>query len=162
MSLKQKRGRERGQSLVEYALILALVALVVIVGASLLGQAVQRVYGVITGALGAKYNTIGARSIVIESAQCFAVQSTHQTGLYVLGTIAGENVADLTGSTDQAVGTGLGGLSSPVEANGDFGFKFHPLLSPSTADLSLCPRVVVIQSKDGAMAVSPITAEVVP
>ncbi len=162
MSLKQKRDREHGQGLVEYALILALVALVVIVGAYLLGQAVQRVYGVITGALGAKYDTIGARSIVIESAQCFAVQSTHQTGLYVLGTIAGEDVANLTGSTEQAVGTGLGGLSSPVEANGDFGFKFHPLLSPSAADLSLCPRAVVIQSKDGAIAVSPVTAEMVP
>ncbi len=152
MKLARARNRENGQGLVEYALILALVAIVVIVVAFVLGQA---------GALGAKYNTSGQHAIEITGAQCIAVQSTHQTGLWVVG-FTNEDLTALTGSTEQAVGTGLQNLPSPLDPNGPNGFKFHPLLSQTTADLSLCPRSVVIQSTNGAIALSPVSAEMVP
>lgn len=161
MKMARERNRKAGQGLVEYALILALVAIVVIGIAFVLGQAVQRLYGIVGGALGAKYNTGGQHAIEITSAQCIAVQSAHETGLYVVG-LTNEDLNNLTGSTEQAVGTGLGHLPSPVDPNGPDGFKFHPLLSPTAADLSLCPRSVVIQSTDGAIALSPVSAEISP
>jgi Flp pilus assembly pilin Flp len=142
--------------LVEYALVLLLVAVVVMGVASLLGGAIQRVYGVVSASLGGKYDTVAPQhSIVIETAQCITLQSQHLTGLWIVGS-TDEDVANLTGSTNQAVGTGLGGLSSPVEANGPNGFKFHPLLA-YTADLSVCPNSVVIQAANGAFAISPVT-----
>jgi pilus assembly protein Flp/PilA len=159
MKPRRHRTQESGQGLVEYALILVLVAVVVVVAALLLGQAVQRVYGIIGGTLGVKYNTVGVHAIEITTAECIALTSQNLTGLWVIGT-TNEDVANLTGSTDQAVGTGMGGLASPVEANGPNGFKFHPLLLDNAADLSVCPKSVVIQAKDGAIAISPVTAVV--
>jgi hypothetical protein len=88
------------------------------------------------------------------------VQSANQTGLWIVGN-TNEDVADLTGSTNQAVGTGMGGLDSPVEANGPSGFKFHPLLA-NQVDLTVCPKSVVIQAKDGAIAVAPVAAVTMP
>src|SRR5207237_7284848 len=120
-----------------------------------------RVYGIVGGALGAKYNTVGEHAVEITIAECIAVQSAHLTGLWVVGN-TNEDVVNLTGSTDQAVGTGMGGLSSPVEANGPNGFKFHPLLRADVADLSVCPKSVVIQAADGTIAISPVTAVVHP
>ncbi len=160
MSKKSRRNREHGQGLVEYALILALVAVVVIAVAFVLGAAVQRVYGIIAGALGAQYNTVGDHAIEITTAQCIAVQSSNQTGLWVVGN-TNEDVANLTGSTEQAVGTGIGGLPSPVhkdDNNTPNIFVFSPMLTENAADLSVCPKSVVIQGKDGAIAVSPVTA----
>ncbi len=156
METEYCRGRKRGQGLVEYALILALVALVVIVAAFLLGRATQRVYGVIGGAMGAKYNSVGQHALEITTAECIAVQSPPETGLWVVG-LTNEDVANLTGSTNLAVGTGIGGALSPVETNGPGGFKFHPLLLETSADLGICPTSVVIQVKDGTIAVSPIS-----
>lgn len=158
MSPQSMRHRERGQGFVEYALVLVIVALVVIVIVGLLGMALQRSYGVVAGLLGAKHNT--EHVIEIVTAQCIAIQSENLTGLWVIGNTT-EDVSKLTGSTEQAVGTGMTGLESPVETNGPNGFKFHPLLA-HTADLSVCPKSVVIQAANGAIAVSPVTAELRP
>lgn len=158
--LRHSRRRERGQGMVEYALVLVLVAVVAIVALSALGNATQRVYGVIGGVLGAKYNTTGDRAIEIATAQCIAVSypdpKNNLTGLWVVGN-TNISVAELTGSTDQAVGTGIGGGAAPVEANGPNGFTFNPLLAYS-ADPSVCPKAVVIQALDGSVAISPVTA----
>ena len=156
---REHRG-ERGQGLAEYALTIALVALVVIVAAFAIGLAVQRVYGVVAGALGVKHDTHGTHTLVIESANCFASTSANQTGLWVTGT-TDENFSDLTGSTEQAVGTGVNGQSYPIEPNAG-GFLWRPLLATNKADTSLCPTSVVIQAKDGAIAVSPLTTASLP
>jgi hypothetical protein len=116
---------------------------------------------VIGGVLGAKYNTTGERAIEISTAQCIAVRYASKpdknlTGLWVVGN-TNIPVTELTGSTDQAVGTGLGGGTAPIEANGPNGFKFNPLLAYS-ADLGVCPKAVVIQAGDGSVAISPVTA----
>ncbi|MCC7450366.1 MAG: hypothetical protein IT324_23305 [Anaerolineae bacterium] len=151
--------RQRGQGLVEYALILALVAVVVVVILFFVGTGVQRTFGVIAAALGVQYNSVGQHSIEITTAQCIAVLPDGPTGLWVLGN-TDENVANLTGSTEQAVGMDMDGAPSPVEENPPNGFKFYPTLS-HTADLSACPKAVVIQAKDGTIAVSPVTATTV-
>jgi hypothetical protein len=149
------RRTEHGQGLVAYALILILVGLAVIVAIRLVGLAVQRNYGVLAGTLGVTHNTSGQHIIEIVNAQCIAVESARLTGLWVFGN-TNEDVADLAASTEQAVGTGMDSLPSPVESNGRNSFKFHPLLAYK-ADLSVCPQAVVIQGKDGAIAVAPIT-----
>jgi pilus assembly protein Flp/PilA len=169
MSRIKWHSRQRGQGLVEYALILALVAVVVIVVGAVLGNAVQRVYAVIAGTLGTKYDTVGEHSIVIETAACYTMHNWCKapddtdgtqpkvdcTGLVVNGTTK-ENVAKLTASTEQSVGTTVGGVPLAVEENGDGGFKFYPILS-YTYDAGVCPRAVVVQSTSGAIAISPVT-----
>jgi Flp pilus assembly pilin Flp len=141
---------------VEYVVILALVSLVVILTGSLLGPAINRIFGIATGAMGTHYNTVGSgHTIEIVTAECIAIQSQNLTGLWVTGN-TDEPLEKLVGSTNLAVGTGMNGDSSPVESNGPGSFKFHPLLS-QTADLSVCPTSVVIQANDGAIALSPIT-----
>jgi Flp pilus assembly pilin Flp len=147
--------------MVEYALVLALVAVVAIVALSALGNATQRVYGIIGAVLGAKYNSTGDRAIEIATAQCIAVKyasnpSNNLTGLWVVGT-TNIPIAELTGSTDQAVGTGLNGGAAPVQANGPNGFKFNPLLAYA-ADPGVCPKAIVIQAADGSVAISPVTS----
>ena len=155
-----RQSRQEGHGLVEYALILALVALVAIVVVALTGVAAQRGYGVLGGALGARYDTQGQRVVEITGAQCIALQSANLTGLWVIGN-TNYDVAHLTGSTERAIGTGLEGLPAPIEANGPSGFKFHPLLAYK-ADLGVCPKSVVIQAADGAVAVAPVSAEMQP
>ncbi len=155
MKNRRPRTRQRGQGLVEYALIMVLVAVVVIIALTLLSHALQRSYGIVAAVLGAKRDSAGSHTIQILTSLCVAVPQTHLTGLWVIGT-TDEDVTNLTGSTDQAVGTGIGGAASPVESNGPSSFKFHPLLSADVADLSLCPKGVVIQAADGTLALAPV------
>jgi Flp pilus assembly pilin Flp len=146
----------------EYALILALVAVVVIVAAFAIGLAVQRIYGVAAAALGVKRNSAGPQHTIeiTDPALCIASESQNKTGLWIVG-LTDMDVADLTGSTEVAVGTGMAGDLSPVEPNGDGGFKFHPLLAYSV-DLSVCPKTIVIQAKDGTIALAPVKTKVIP
>jgi hypothetical protein len=139
---------------------MVLVAIVSIVAAFLVGLAVQRVYGVVVGMLGTKYgSTVNGHYLEITDAQCWVVPENHITGLWVTG-ISNEAVGMLMGSTESSVGTGINGAVSPVEVNGSTpNFKFHPLLSADKADASLCPKSVVIQSKNGPIAVSPVTIQ---
>ncbi len=153
-------SRKNGQALVEYALILVLVALAVIVGAFLIGQAAQRVYGVIVGALGGAHNAEGQHEIAIDVAMCAASISQNRTGMWVTGT-TNEDVNNLLASTNQSVGTGIGGAAAPVESTGGNTFRWNPLLA-NTADVNLCPQSVVIQSADGAIAVAPLDRVTVP
>ena len=61
-SAAHHRRTQSGQSLVEYALLLALVATVAIVVLFGIGLSVQRVYGLIAGVLGAKHDSTGGRA----------------------------------------------------------------------------------------------------
>jgi Flp pilus assembly pilin Flp len=151
---------EKGQGLVEYALILALVAIVAVVALSIFGQGVQRVFAITTAALDGRHDTTGAQIVQITTAQCIAVQSSNVTGLWVVG-VTNLDVTTLTGSTEQSVGQGLGGAASPVTTNGPGGFKFNPLLAYE-ANTSVCPQAVVIQSSDGSIALAPVEAVLVP
>ncbi len=161
MDRKRLRTREHGQSLVEYALIVVLVAVVAIVVIGLAGLAVQRVFGVAAGALGAKHNTTGVIDISPPGAQCVLGAPNPPdypngfTGILIEGTTS-ENVQDLTYSSNLSVGTGAGGGTIIIESNGSNGFSIHHVLVMSR-DRAYCPSSVVIQGKNGAIAVSPVT-----
>ncbi len=146
-SSRTRRGRS-GQSLVEYALLLALVAVVAATILFGIGLSVQRVYGVIAAVLGAKHDTTGSsNTIVIDTALCVSVAATGKTGLWVTGT-TNEPLANLIASTER-VGQG------PVSAGGS-GFVYNPEIA-SVADTNLCPKAVVVQSRTGAIAITPLT-----
>jgi Flp pilus assembly pilin Flp len=157
-SLQRLRKHEQGQGLVEYALILALIAVATVAATFLLGQAVLRIYGMVGAAAGAKYNSVGERAIEIQVAQCIVKQGANITGLWVTG-FTNENVANLTASTDQTAG--VSGLASVVESMPPNGFRFDPIMAYS-ADESACPKSVVIQAADGAIAISPVTPVLQP
>ena len=158
LNVSMKRNITRpiqAQALVEYALILTLVAVAVIVAAFAIGLATQRIYGVVTAALGGSHNASGAAgTIVIDQALCVVTPTA--TGLYIIGT-TNIPLGELTGSTESAVGTGINGLAYALDDNGGTvgGFRWAPLIGTS-ADTRLCPKAVVIQSSQGAIAVAPI------
>lgn len=149
------RHKAQGQSLVEYSLLIALIALAAVVGLLLLGTAVQRIYGILAGTFGGKTNATAQEQIVIEDADCWVVYPVHQTGLYVTGT-TNVPLSELLGSTNTKVG-------GPVNAYGGLpgGFVYQPQLSAITANEALCPQAVVIQSAKGAIAVAPLKVIVV-
>ncbi len=66
-----KHRKQRGQGMVEYALILVLVAVVAIVILGLVGWSVQGVTGLVVGAVqGSGANASSGSSLVIVSARC--------------------------------------------------------------------------------------------
>ena len=154
----------KGQSLVEYAIILALVAIVAIVALYFLGLGVERLIGVIDGALGTHFDDKPSSQhyIDISTAECDASVSQNKTGLWVVGDAAGfTDLSQLTGSTNLAVGTGLNGAQFPLQGSLQ-NFQYNPLLSPNSTDLSVCPSAVVIQAVDGTESVSPVIRRVIP
>jgi len=148
----------RGQSLVEYALLIALVTIVIIVVIGFVGLGLQRVYGLIAGVLGAQHDTLGGtHQVIITRAECSIVQTNMsgagQTGIWVEGT-ASDPLGNLSGSTD------AGGIGS-VSAYGG-GFVFNPLISGTTANPLSCPKAIVIQSTSGGIAIAPLQVVVYP
>jgi Flp pilus assembly pilin Flp len=161
--------KQNGQGLVEYALILALVAIIAIPVMYLIGLGVSRVYGIVGGALGFNHSDHRQHYIdITQPALCIASQSQQLTGLWITGD-TDENLADLTGSTNLAVGTGLNGAPFAIQPNsvpsgapaGATGFVFNPLLATGL-HLNVCPISVVVQAKDGTEAFAPVTAQTGP
>jgi len=181
MNGKRIRKLQQGQGLVEYGLILVLVALVVIVAAFLVGQATQRIYGIVLGSTGGKADSGGNLQIV--GAWCVAnfTQDPPETGLIVIGITSETNVDTSTtpptyptlyASTDtQATEVGDSGLRhvdvfDPASVDSSLypsgitpTFQFTPVLSDTTADTSLCPTSVTIQdSTNNFISAWPVTA----
>jgi Flp pilus assembly pilin Flp len=146
----------QGQGLVEYALILVLVALVVISVTFLVGLATQRVYGIVVGALGVSHNS--GPKLIIDSpgARCYLQAGT--TNIYLTGSTT-EQFSDLTYSSNLTYNSGSGGGSTPIRptvngtSSGAFwiGYQLAPVL-----DRGLCPTSVVIQSTSGVIVISPV------
>ena len=151
---------ERGQGMVEYALILALVAVVAIAGLSLVGLGVQRNLAVIAGVMGADHDTSDRAILEITTAQCIAVGSSGLTGLWVVG-VTDQDIAWLSASNEYGINVGVDGLAAAVSASGPNTFQYNPLLAYS-ADISACPKTIVIQSASGAIAVAPVDVVVMP
>ncbi len=160
MTPRRLRKYQRGQGLIEYALILILVAVVVIAVAGLVGLAVQRLYGLVAGALGTKYDTVGHLTIDAPGARCWHMSPTSDYPQGFIGIdlhgITDIPFADLTYSTEGSVGTDLDGKDASVEGNPSApNYKVQYILSKTPP--FTCPRVVVIQAKSGAIAISPVT-----
>jgi hypothetical protein len=90
--------------------------------------------------------------IVIELAQCWADYEQNKTGLWIIGTTS-VPLGELSGSTETKVG--VVPLSEVLEL-GPGSFAYNPVLLEDTADASVCPHTVVVQSKSGAISYSPI------
>jgi Flp pilus assembly pilin Flp len=153
--LRRKRSAV-GQGLGEYALILALVAIAVIVIVGLLGQAVQRGYGVIGAVLGVKQETAGVLSFDPNwLPQCGRVVG-QGTGFYTEILTPITDLSQITASTDTGFIFGL----EPIAG----GFKIYQKLTPGdTEELGLCPHGLVIQvsktysgPERGAIATYPV------
>jgi len=157
-AIMKRRSGYYGQSLVEYALLIGLVALVVIVVIGTVGLGVQRIYGLIAGVLGARHDSSGGtHQVIITRAECSVVQTgtlgAGQTGIWIEGT-ASDPLENISGSTDS------GGIGS-VSAYGG-GFVFNPLISSTTANPLICPKAIVIQSTSGGIAIAPLQVVVYP
>ena len=154
-----RRQSNSGQSLAEYALIIASVAIIVIVVALAIGLGAERIFGILGGAFGVHHDAHGQHFITIETAQCLASKSQNLTGLWVTGS-TDEDLSKLSGSTNLST-TGLNGVPFEISENGASAYKFNPLLA-SGLNLEVCPQSVVIQATDGTEAFSGVTAQVIP
>ena len=164
------RKPQTGAGFVEYALALALVALVSIVILGLAGVGVQRLYGVAGGSLGARKQASGeiaGQYINITGATCYvvAVGSSYAGGVYagsghtgyVLKFDSNVPVAQLnTAGTEQILMLILDASQSDPVFPGHFTYTADFAASP---DASLCPRAAVVQSVQGSIAVAPVEIE---
>lgn len=139
-----------GQGLVEYALLLGLVAVVAIVAIGLVSVAVQRNYGIVGAVLGAKKEQPGVLSFIYFP-RCGHIPG-QGTGLYA-EIITNVPMSDLTVSTD----TGFITMLTPMAG----GYKIQPNFTQyqDINDLSLCPHGLVVQTSQaygGATALYPV------
>lgn len=156
-----RKRSHRGQGLAEYALIIALVAIVVVAIGLVLGLAVQRGFGLVVGGLQNNASTDSGK-LLIEKAYC-AVSST-QTGMWVTG-LTTIPLSDLEVETNQSSANKALKASDgtyrifPPEENGSAGtFKWNPTIHDSQPNLSYCPTTIFIRNKRGSVGASaPIT-----
>lgn len=154
MHVTKLGSRQRGQGLVEYALVLVLVAVVVIVAIGLVGLAIARGYGVLAAVLGAKKEVTGVLTFSYPP-RCGYLPGTG-TGLYAEIT-TDIPLSDLTVSTD----TGFITTLTPIAG----GYKIQPILTPPGQDIddtSLCPHGLVVQASQAygaTTALYPVTIQ---
>jgi Flp pilus assembly pilin Flp len=157
MSKKPNRRAQNGQGLVEYALIIVLVALVAIIILSLLGMAISRGLGIVAAALGAKHNsTVASGSAVeIQQAECHIVPlNSTQGGLCPGGDWCGKTVLRILGMTspnialsDLNISTDRGFADTITTNNGTPNSFLYQKIIADPADSSACPLSVVVQSQ---------------
>lgn len=165
--------RGRGQGLPEYALILVLVAIASIIALVLIGTAVQRIYGLATGGLGANTSkTQGDTVITIDTAECYAVKNYvgrpggrgdgPATGIRVTGQygpLSRIGPSMVIVSTNNMYSTDAAGdavYTKDDESDGTYLWSFF--ISFDKADVGLCPGAATAQVEDGSnsIATSPV------
>jgi Flp pilus assembly pilin Flp len=166
--LKLKRAH-KAQGLVEYALILVLVAVVVTAIAFMLGLAIHRVYGLVNGSLGGKVDANGTVQIRIDEARCIAKSSTNQTGMWVTGFASpGTPLTDFEVHTTKSANTAFDADSDGVVeqyslvSNGAAGsFKWNPMIKNTVATTGVCPSAIMIRlnNNPSVFAIAPVTSE---
>jgi Flp pilus assembly pilin Flp len=161
------RRPQQGQGLIEYALILALVAVAAIVILGAVGVAVQRVIGLTAGALGAHKNSQVAQVINITAADCFVIDvgSSYMGGAFAANGYTGLFIkVDTNVPLDQLNMAGTESMlkmplfedqSTIVPPPGISHYTFRIDLATYT-DATRCPHSSVVQSLQGAIAVSPV------
>ncbi len=153
MPRKIRARKAYGQALVEYALVLVLVALVAIVILWVVGRAANKSYGLVCGVFGCKKEYEGVLTFNGGyPPRCGYVES-QGTGLYfeiiVDNTVIGPG--DFTVSTDQGDILGVEAIAG--------GYKVFQPLAFGVRDDSLCPHSIIIQtskSTGGLTVVSPV------
>lgn len=160
----------KAQGLVEYALIIVLVAVVVTAIAFMLGLAIHRVYGLVNGSIGGKHDATGTVQIRIEQARCIAQPSTNQTGMWVTGFASpGTPLTDFEVHTTKTADTAFDADSDGIietmslTTNGGPGtFKWNPTIKNGAATTGLCPSAIMIRLRDNpsVFAIAPVTSEI--
>lgn len=161
MKRKDINNRTSAQGLVEYALILSLVALIAIVILGIFGGGVQRVFALVSGALKAKHETHSGNYIYFNPDQpprCgyVAFSGADVTQLYVQFYTNIEDLTQISVSTEAGFIANISDITDPGTP-GDLRHAFVVLTSGNHPEI--CPTSLVIQaSKEvgGAVAVSPI------
>jgi Flp pilus assembly pilin Flp len=155
--MKRQSLRTKGQGLVEYALILMLVAVVAIVIAVRFGHSIQGIFGLTTAALGQK---VSIGDLKIEYAECFVRNGSQKTGIWVRGE-TNLSLETLNGRTDRNYGGVIdeNHVGNNGAKTGDGSFSYTTVLQ-DTADSGACPRAVVVQAENGALAAWPLKVNV--
>ncbi len=164
MNRQLLRRAQRGQGLAEYALTIILVGVVSIAILFLLGQAVNRVYGLLAGATGTTHTTSGIT--FTEPPKCYVVypgppkgdgydsfRPAGTVGMWVVGKLfGGMQRSDLQISTDT-------GFADTITADASRDFIYNSQLGlPGVAK---CPTSVVVQG-NGQTATAPLQKIEVP
>ncbi len=156
--------------MVEYALVLVLVALGSIVILGLAGVGVQRLYGVVSGVMGARRQAgdgaISGQVINITGASCYvyAPSGVFPSGYigYFLKVETNIPLDQLnTAGTEQTLMLSVNNnpdQTTIVAPPGTSHITFEGSV-PNSADSSLCPRVAIVQSIQGSIAVRPVDIE---
>jgi Flp pilus assembly pilin Flp len=158
----------KAQGLVEYALIIVLVAVVVTAIAFMLGLAVHRVYGLVAGSLGGNQSSGGAVQIRIEQARCIAQTSTNRTGMWVTGFVTpGTPLTSFEVHTTMTADTAFDSDSDGTietmalsDNGGGGGFKWNPVVKTNSLTAQ-CPSAIMIRmvGNPSVFAIAPVTSE---
>ena len=149
-----RRGKkEKGQGLVEYALILGLVAVASIVIISLVGPSINRSYGVVVGSLHGKKN---ASSVPAGSTNIIYVTGT--TNCAISGSTTVVNVTLQTSSDilKEDIVFSMDNKIVPSSTTGAVGTWAAQVQVAAVADKTKCPQSIVITAKN-AIAIIPVT-----
>lgn len=177
MNNKRSDKLQAGAGMVEYALVLVLVAVGTIVILGLAGVGAQRLYGIVGGVLGAKKSessgSIHGQVINITSANCYviAVGSSYDGGLYAATGFTGyflrvdTNVPldqlNTAGTEQTLMMSVYAAQTTMVTPPGISNITFR-MDSAHYPDASLCPRAAVVQSLQGSIAISPVEVDRIP
>jgi Flp pilus assembly pilin Flp len=159
------RKSRKGQGLVEYAVIIALVAIVCVIILGLVGLAVTRNYGLIAGALGAKKDVKGAQNYVrfdldTNPPKCGTILSGGHAGQRKFYAQFNSDF-DFTNDNSFTAATDTGLIPLIITNHPPYGtdaWTINNTLNPDDP----CPTSVVIQlpkSKGGGTAAYPVLHE---
>lgn len=167
----QAKSKERGQGLVEYALLLALVAVVAMVSLAIIGLVNSRSYGQVAAVLGAQRMLGDSNSHYLHfnnPPRCGYLHITGQPsqgiGLYAQGT-TDVPFSELAATTENNLPLDITS-NAGITGAGGVGFKAYlQIVQPPPAgdhDLSKCPHSIVIQSSPaygGMTILAPVIVE---
>jgi Flp pilus assembly pilin Flp len=148
---------------VEYALIIALVAIVVIAIGAILGLTVQRGFGLVTGALGGVTNAPGA----LEITHAYCGVRSGQTGMRVI-VMSTIDPGQLEVHTDKTAVNAFDSDGDGVPNVGSFSvygsnpnmYIWNPMVDDTAENFGKCPVTIFIRTKQGSsnnwMASAPV------
>jgi Flp pilus assembly pilin Flp len=144
MILKRgSRKSQKGQGLTEYAIIIALVAIVCVIILGLVGLAVNRNYGLVAGALGAKKEIRSAQYYVYfdnNPPQCGFIGGTSTRGFYA------QFFSDILNPNEFTIATDTGFVPTLIDNSGGGPGIGNWKIQMPLPDGMPCPTSLVIQT----------------
>lgn len=141
--MKKLRKLEHGQGLVDYALIIALVALIAIVGLGLIALAASHGYGIVGGVLGVRkdvQSTVNNIYFDTNPPQCGTWNGGRQLYMQFFSDVPIPDLSATTEDSSMTLAISTNGNATPGSGTGNLLISY-----PLQAGQS-CPHAVVIQS----------------